>query len=102
MENEEVEEIEPVLVKETVSRDTSDKIRKYLYATVETGTAAPAGVEGYEIGGKTGTAEKHPRGQGNYLVSFLGAAPIEDPQVVVYVVVDEANLAFPAYEITAV
>ena len=86
-----VEEMEPVLVKETVSRDTSDKIRKYLYSTVETGTAAPAGVEGYEIGGKTGTAEKHPRGQGNYLVSFLGFTPIKEPKVVVYVVIDEPN-----------
>ena len=86
-----VEEIEPILVKETVSRVTSDKIRKYLYSTVENGTAAPAGVTGYEIGGKTGTAEKQPRGEGKYLVSFLGFTPVEEPKVVVYVVIDEPN-----------
>ncbi len=86
-----VEEIEPILVKETVSRETSDKIRKYLYSTVEEGTAAPAGVTGYEIGGKTGTAEKHPRGEGRYLVSFLGFTPVKEPKVVVYVIIDEPN-----------
>lgn len=86
-----VEEMEPILVKETVSRETSDKIRKYLYATVENGTAAPAGVAGYEIGGKTGTAEKQPRGEGKYLVSFLGFTPVEEPKVVVYVIIDEPN-----------
>lgn len=41
------------------------------------------------IGGKTGTGEKVPRGSGNYVVSFIGFAPVDDPQVVVYVVVDE-------------
>ena len=46
---------------------------------------------GYKIGGKTGTAEKLPRGGKERLVSFIGAAPIDDPQLVVYVVVDEAN-----------
>ncbi len=87
-----VETIEPILVKETVSRETSDKIREYLYSTVESGTAAPAGVAGYEIGGKTGTAEKQPRGEGNYLVSFLGFAPVEEPQVVIYVIIDEPHV----------
>lgn len=86
-----VETVEPILVKETVSRATSDKIRKYLYETVENGTAAPAGVKGYKIGGKTGTAEKHPRGEGNYLVSFLGFTPVEDPKVVIYVIIDQPN-----------
>ena len=52
-----------------------------------TGTAAR--VSGYTVGGKTGTAEKLPRGSGKYVVSFIGFAPVEDPQVVVYVVIDE-------------
>lgn len=86
-----IEAMEPVLVRETISRETSDKIRTYLYQTVEKGTASPAGVEGYTIGGKTGTAEKHPRGQGKYLVSFLGFTPVEDPQVVIYVIIDEPH-----------
>ena len=86
-----VETVEPLLVKETASKDASEKIRDYLYATVEKGTANPARVEGYTIGGKTGTAEKHPRGQGNYLVSFIGFTPVDDPKVVVYVIIDEPN-----------
>ncbi len=87
-----VETVEPILVKETTSKEASDKIRKYLHATVAEGTAKPASVEGYEIGGKTGTAEKHPRGNGNYLVSFLGFTPVEEPKVVVYVIIDEPHV----------
>ncbi len=87
-----VETVEPILVKETVSKETSDKIRKYLYATVEDGTAAPAGVKGYEIGGKTGTAEKLPRAAKNYLVSFIGFTPVEEPKVVVYVIIDQPHV----------
>ncbi len=87
-----VETVEPILVKETTSKEASDKIRKYLHATVAEGTAKPASVEGYEIGGKTGTAEKHPRKQGNYIVSFLGFTPVEEPKVVVYVIIDEPHV----------
>src|SRR5699024_4650511 len=46
---------------------------------------------GYEMGAKTGTAEKLPRGNGKYLLSYIGFAPVENPEVVVYVVVDEPN-----------
>ena len=46
-------------------------------------------IEGYEIGGKTGTAEKLPRGNGKYILSFIGFSPVKDPQVVIYCVVDE-------------
>ena len=45
------------------------------------------------MGGKTGTAQKFPRSEGKYLVSFIGFAPLDDPEVVVYVVVDEPNAA---------
>ena len=82
---------EPVLLGRTVSEETSEIIREYMYSVVEEGTGASAAVEGYDIGGKTGTAEKHPRGKGNYLVSFIGYAPQENPQVMVYVVIDEPN-----------
>ena len=82
---------EPVLLGRTVSQETSDLIKDYMYSVVKEGTGATAAVEGYDIGGKTGTAEKHPRGKGNYLVSFIGYAPQENPQVMIYVVIDEPN-----------
>jgi stage V sporulation protein D (sporulation-specific penicillin-binding protein) len=67
-------------------------MRDALYQVVENGTAKKAKVEGYTIGGKTGTAEKLPRGNGKCLLSFIGFAPVENPQVVVYVTVDEPNV----------
>ena len=53
------------------------------------GTGQSAQVEGYEIGAKTGTAEKLPRGNGNYLLSYIACAPASNPEVVIYVVIDE-------------
>lgn len=82
---------DPVLVRKTISKETSDIIKDYMYGVVEEGTGKSATVEGYAIGGKTGTAEKLPRRNGKYLVSFIGYAPQENPQVVVYVVVNEPN-----------
>ncbi len=84
-----VKKIEPLLVRRTVSKETSEFIKESMYQTVELGTAKYAKVDGYTIGGKTGTAEKFPRGEGTYLVSFLGAAPAINPEVVIYVIVDE-------------
>ena len=92
-----VENIEGTLVRRTVSEKTSELLRKYLLATVDDGTGATAQIAGYAIGGKTGTAEKQPRGYGNYLVSFIGAAPMDDPEVVVYVYVDEPQVADQAH-----
>lgn len=86
-----VEKKEPVLVRETVSRSTSDFLKEAMFQTVEVGTGKAAQVAGYDVGGKTGTAEKQPRSAKNYLVSFAGFAPIEDPQVFVYVVIDTPN-----------
>ena len=63
-----------------------------MLGVVEEGTAKTAAVEGYDVGGKTGTAEKLPRGNGKYLVSFIGYAPQENPQFMVYVVIDEPNV----------
>ena len=87
---------EPVLVKRTVSKETSEIVKDYMYGVVQEGTGQEAAVEGYDVGGKTGTAEKLPRGNGNYLVSFIGYAPQENPEIVVYVVVDEPNSASQA------
>ena len=91
-----IENIEPRVLKQVISESTSEKLRKYTRATVmeeggsqRTGeTARPAG---YAIGGKTGTAQTIPRGNGEYVVSFMGHAPAEDPQIAIYVVVDRAN-----------
>lgn len=84
-----VKQYDPILVRKTVSEKTSEFIQKYMYQTVEEGTATGAKVKGYSIGGKTGTAEKIPRGDGKYLVSFLGCSPAVNPEVVIYVIIDE-------------
>ena len=86
-----VQVFDKTLMRTTVSKTTSEWMKNALYETVEDGTGKAAQVAGYKIGGKTGTAEKLPRGGKERLVSFVGAAPIDDPQLVVYVVVDEAN-----------
>ncbi len=82
---------EPTVLKQTVSEGTSDLLRSYMYSTATSGTATTAKVDGYSLGGKTGTAEKLPRNQGNYLVSFIGFAPYENPELVIYCIVDEPN-----------
>ena len=83
----------PTLLKQTISANISADIRSYMAQSVAEGTSRFSKVFGYSSGGKTGTAEKLPRGNGKYLVSFIGFAPVDDPQVVIYVVVDEPNAA---------
>lgn len=84
-----VKNIEPLLIKQTVTENTSSLLRKYLKSTVDEGLAQKVGVTGYSIGGKTGTAQKYPRADLKWLVSFIGCAPSQDPQVVLYTVIDE-------------
>ena len=88
-----VKNIEPRVLKQTVSRETSEKIIEYCNTVVtgEKGTGKTARPAGYMIGGKTGTAETLPRGNHKYVVSFMGYAPADDPQIAIYVVVQEAN-----------
>ena len=86
-----LEEMDPIVEKETVSEEVSAQMREYLHMVVKDGTGKIAGVEGYDIGGKTGTAQKLPRTAGNFLVSFIGFAPVSDPQVVVYTIIDVPN-----------
>ncbi len=88
-----IENISPVLLKKTVSEETSTLLKKYMRQTMIDGTGKTAQVEGYDIGAKTGTAEKLPRGNGKYLLSFMAFAPVENPEVLVYVVIDEPNVA---------
>ena len=87
-----IETKDPVLLRKTVSAETSAQLREYMGATMDYGTGKDAGVEGYDIGAKTGTAEKLPRGNGKYLLSYLGYAPQNNPEIVIYVVVDEPNV----------
>lgn len=92
-----VESVNPIVVKKTISESTSRLIRKYLKATVEDGTAKPAQVRGYSIGGKTGTAQKHPVEEKKYLVSFIGCVPADEPQAAIYVIIDEPNVEDQAH-----
>lgn len=91
-----VQNIEPRVLKQTVSESTSELIRQYCKAVVDYGTGKTAKPPGYSIGGKTGTAETidpntHKRSDTEYVVSFIGCVPAEDPQIAIYVVVDRLN-----------
>lgn len=87
-----IREIEPTVLKQTISTEVSDTLRSYMKAAVDNGTCIYSKVNGYSMGGKSGTAQKLPRGNGNYLVSFIGFAPYDNPQALIYVVVDEPNV----------
>lgn len=89
-----VKNITPRIVKQTISAQTSQKIIEYCNGVVENGTGKTARPAGYMIGGKTGTAETIPRDKKNYVVSFMGYAPADNPQVAIYVVVDRPNTVF--------
>lgn len=89
-----VQNIEPRILKQTISESTSAKVREMCNLVVlgENGTGKTARPAGYLIGGKTGTAETLPRGNHEYVVSFMGYAPIDNPQIAIYVVVDRPNV----------
>ena len=88
-----VQNVEPILVRQTVSKSTSEYLKEALLQVVENGTGSRVQIEGYEIGGKTGTAEKNNQGDADeaYTVSFMSVVPAYDPEVVVYAIVDEPN-----------
>lgn len=88
-----VQNIEPRIIKQTVSESTSALIRQYCLGVVENGTGTTARPAGYSIGGKTGTAEMGIRDKENYVVSFMGYAPADNPELAIYVVVDRPNVA---------
>jgi stage V sporulation protein D (sporulation-specific penicillin-binding protein) len=87
-----IEDYSSEVVKKTISKETSDLMKEYLQGVVEEGTGTRAAVDGYTIGGKTGTAEKLPRGNGQYILSFIGFSPVENPQIMLYVIVDAPNV----------
>jgi stage V sporulation protein D (sporulation-specific penicillin-binding protein) len=81
----------PVEKRRVITEETSKEIRHALESVVAQGTGGKAFVEGYRVGGKTGTAQKAQNGrylENNFIVSFMGFAPADDPQIVVYVAVD--------------
>lgn len=81
----------PVAKRRVISEETSEQIRYALESVVAQGTGKNAFVESYRVGGKTGTAQKAQNGkylENNHIVSFIGFAPADDPQIVVYVAVD--------------
>jgi len=87
-------ENQPKVVRKVISEDTSEKVRYALESVVARGTGHNAYIAGYRVGGKTGTAQKAVNGRylsGNYITSFIGFLPADDPQVVVYVAVDNAK-----------
>ncbi len=91
-----VKNIEPRVLKQTVSESTSELLRKFLRAVVDDGTGKAARPPGYTMGGKTGTAETidpitHKRSETEYVVSFIGCVPADDPEIAIYVVVDRVN-----------
>ena len=87
-----IKEVKPTIVRDNiVTEDTSEKVRMTLESVVSLGTGRNAYIDGYRVGGKTGTAQKVNNGiymQGNYIVSFIGFLPANDPKIVVYLAID--------------
>ena len=82
---------EPTIIRNIISKSTSEKVRNALESVVAKGTGRNAYIEGYRVGGKTGTAQKAVNGSylvGNYIVSFMGFMPADNPEIVLYVAVD--------------
>lgn len=85
---------EPKITRKVISEETSEKVRYALESVVTNGTGGNAFIDGYRVGGKTGTAQKVQNGSymvGNYITSFMGFLPANDPQVIVYVAIDNAK-----------
>lgn len=86
-----VEKTEPEVVRQVISEETSAEMRDMLEGVVEEGLGSPAAVEGYRVGGKTGTAEIASGGtyqKDNYILSFMGFAPVNDPKYACIAIVD--------------
>ena len=87
-----IKEVKSTIVRDNiVTKDTSEKVRMTLESVVSLGTGRNAYIDGYRVGGKTGTAQKVNNGiymQGNYIVSFIGFLPANDPKIVVYLAID--------------
>lgn len=81
-------------VRNVISDNTSKTVRMALESVVALGTGRNAYIDSYRVGGKTGTAQKVKDGRymvGNYIVSFIGFLPADDPEIVVYIAIDNAK-----------
>lgn len=86
-----IKENTPTKVRQVISKETSSEVRRALESVVTNGSGKNAFIEGYRVGGKTGTAQKVENGVylvGNYILSFIGFLPADDPQIVVYVAIN--------------
>ncbi len=86
-----IKENKKTVVRKVISEETSAKVRAALESVVSNGTGRTAYIDGYRVGGKTGTAQKVENGRylvNNYILSFIGFLPADDPQIVVYVAID--------------
>ncbi|MBE7033513.1 MAG: PASTA domain-containing protein [Ruminococcaceae bacterium] len=86
-----IEAFEPELVRNVISEETSKQMRQMMEKVVSGGTGKGGYVEGFRIGGKTGTSEKLPRGSDKYIASFIGVAPADNPQLICLLLLDEPN-----------
>lgn len=76
-------------IRQVVSKETADTVCEILEGVADEGTSKNAYIEGFRVGGKTGTSEKLPRGNGKYIASFVGFAPADDPEVICLIMFDE-------------
>ncbi|MGE4283690.1 MAG: stage V sporulation protein D [Clostridia bacterium] len=84
-----IKTFDPEVVRQVISKETSATLRGILESVVSEGTGGNAYIKGYRVAGKTGTSEKLPRGTNNYIASFVGFAPADDPKVVCLVILDD-------------
>lgn len=82
-------------VRQTISAETAQYVKEALRSVVANGTGKGVQVAGYDIGGKSGTAEKLPRNAFKYMVSFMGFAPVDNPELLMLVIVDEPDVKKP-------
>ncbi|MDO4977203.1 MAG: penicillin-binding protein 2 [Eubacteriales bacterium] len=87
-----VDTIDKEIYRKVVSEETSEKLRSFMKETVVSGTGKKGAIAGYSIGGKTGTAEKRGRNKEDYYVSFIGFVPVNHPQLLIYVTIDEPHV----------
>ena len=86
-----IKENKPTKVRTVISKETSIEVRRALESVVTNGSGRNAFIDGYRVGGKTGTAQKVKDGKymvGNYILSFIGFMPADDPKIVVYVAIN--------------
>jgi len=86
-----IKENTPTKVRNVISKETSSEVRRALESVVINGSGRNAYIDGYRVGGKTGTAQKVENGRylvGNYILSFIGFMPADDPEIVVYVAIN--------------